>query len=325
MTDQQQNLLNILTASKCCICGKKLTDAESVERGIGPVCSRKFYEIQHEITLAMIAESKWKMLEHDRDVPPAIFEEFDKKVESKPREAVNLLVKYFSSIVGTHDGRMKIVNLSSVVQALGFTELALKLQEDRTSVFVTNPDRRGDVTLYMPKKMVSRTLRRLLMSLPQATSVKAVSTGPKRTRNREAFTFKGVHICIAMRITALLWDKWGVQHLSFESGAVLLDGDRRTVKEIEKEIHKVRVEFGLEEAKPKVVSPVLIVAQPKSFQIFSPYNAGFKDDLKEAFARKERFWNGVSKCWEVWRTPHNMTRLRNLVQQHYGCQPKVEW
>ena len=84
-------------ACRCCACGKKLTDSVSIEKGIGPVCRKKYgYEDapiipleKHEAVVALIGQV----------FPPEFAAHVEVPSSGKSRELANCTSYYLASLV----------------------------------------------------------------------------------------------------------------------------------------------------------------------------------------------------------------------------------
>ena len=141
-----------LTASHCCVCRAQLTDAESVEHGIGPRCSKRYYSPLHEPTDGQIKNALG--LVACSDLPEPITEGFLKLVNSSKGEchanarvACNLLV-YWASC--HYDSQDEVFKCSAIIRTLGYTELADKLEADRTVAIVR--EHSDHLEVFVPEK-----------------------------------------------------------------------------------------------------------------------------------------------------------------------------
>lgn len=68
----------------CCVCGKTLTDAESVKNGIGPVCIKQFDAEAVEQIVAQTAERVAARVERDAD--DDAFDAYEAHVAAQPKQ-----------------------------------------------------------------------------------------------------------------------------------------------------------------------------------------------------------------------------------------------
>ena len=113
-TSTHASITNI-TATNCCVCRAHLTDAESVEHGIGPICSKKYYNPLHIPTTKMVQEALGLL--QASDLPDNIVDAFLKVVNNKRRNArkgSNILV-YWASC--NYQDRAEVFKCSKIIRA----------------------------------------------------------------------------------------------------------------------------------------------------------------------------------------------------------------
>lgn len=119
-------------ASHCCVCASPLTDATSVEFGIGPVCRKKYqYEDAYDITPDQVMElAVWSRTE----LPEALMVEVNKAAAANnSRRCANLLVYYASA----EDG-IEAVKSAHALRILGYVALADRVQDRLSAVSLKN-------------------------------------------------------------------------------------------------------------------------------------------------------------------------------------------
>ena len=128
-----------VVATNCCVCHAQLTDAESVEHGIGPVCSKKYYNPVHVPTEEMVKNALGLLA--ISGLAEVLLDAFLKVVSNdhtNARAGCNLLVYWASA---HYKDRDEVFKCSAIIRALGYIELADKLEIDRT---VGHIDDKGD-------------------------------------------------------------------------------------------------------------------------------------------------------------------------------------
>lgn len=122
--------------SRCCHCGLTLTDAVSVERGIGPICSAKGYHADQKDgdparAMAILAEF------------PELLDFLVSKYYGKDADArkfMNGLVR----VASLNRGSMRLhEKISDAVEALGWKNLADALRESLAVLEITKPAAEG--------------------------------------------------------------------------------------------------------------------------------------------------------------------------------------
>jgi hypothetical protein len=122
-------------AVRCCVCGLELTDAVSIEKGIGPVCRKKYryedaYPVSREIALAV------SVYLTDSAVPEgAALTVIDAAHRDDSRKAANVLV-----LVASTEGKDAAVTATHALRLLGYSDLADKVQKRLCSVWISEAD-----------------------------------------------------------------------------------------------------------------------------------------------------------------------------------------
>lgn len=278
--------LHTITATHCCICRAALTDAVSVERGIGPVCSRKYYIVEHEITpemvevaLGIIACSKL-----DNAVKLTV-----KHLKDNPREFCNILIKWASA---HYDERSVVFDVADAVEALGFVELASKLREDRTCVHVrpdaSDPER---ITVHTRTSyMFSRTVRRIPGCQPTA-----------KIGRYEGYSLPKAHENVLMLVLAFNFaDSWAT--LMGRTGQLKSCGYYEVQQALDALYHTrkpapVQVPLPIVSTPPKSQGGVFRVVGDK-LEIYTPgWNGDFLNEFKTLVPYSQRSWNPDRRCW----------------------------
>lgn len=115
-----------ILATHCCICSRPLTDAESVEHGIGPVCSRNYLGRKINSSPSQIATALSLLEKAPANILAAAIER--SRRPDGGRSIANLLIYWFSAKFGT-DPKM-VLSLTPAIRALGYEECADKLEKN---------------------------------------------------------------------------------------------------------------------------------------------------------------------------------------------------
>lgn len=284
--------LSRITASHCCVCRSPLTDAESVDSGIGPVCSKRYYSPRHTPTEDQVKIALGRL--SSSGLPEDIIDDFLAVVDNhhtNARAACNLLIKWASA---NYDNRDMIFKCSAIIHALGYDELANKLEDDRTTATIrTLADH---VEAFIPDKYA---IERAVTAIPGA-----------------------------VKLTTKLGRKIGwsipldqVNHfetvLGFFCGGELACGDARGIRTIARRHWVDVVAFRNPSAvkQPIQASPVQITNMGRTLEVYSPFNQDFITALKANVPVRDRRWTG--RCWEVTAIFRNV--VETLVSVHYGA------
>lgn len=178
--------------SRCAHCGMKLTDAVSVERGIGPVCSHKGYE---------------EVVPQDTDDMQALI------LLSEWPELVDHLTENYKpkGIRGLMNGLVRVCSLNrrspvhkactDAIEALGYVKLAAALRESLAVVRITkSPSDEGAVEVWVKKGVWNRDYGRELRQIfgqkwdparkrPVIPLTRKVSDGEGGTKDARVLTF----------------------------------------------------------------------------------------------------------------------------------------
>ena len=305
-----------MTATRCCVCYHKLTDAESVEHGIGPRCSRRYYDPLYEPTDQQVRDALGLLA--ISDLPVHIVDGFIKLVnndKANARKGSNLLV-YWASC--NYDNRAEVFKCTAIVRTLGYTDLADKLEIDRTECRVTdNGD--GTVTAYVGTKT---GFVRDLEKIPGMDKVIGAKIGSKQRWDFPKAKLD--HFLCAL----------GIHYYGKLACGDLLPGGVR-VWSIERKYWS-DLRSLLAPPPPPVPAPQAAPSTPTTpppangrvipadglalvfeggwINIYTPYNDPFRTDLKTQVAYRDRKWTG--KCWQV--KASLIDTLTPLMRHHFG-------
>jgi len=286
-----------ITATHCCVCRIRLTDAESVEHGIGPICSRRYYNPLHNPTDEMVMSALGLLL--ISELPEHIIIGFRKLVSNNhtnARKACNLLVYW--AACNYHD-KTEVFKCSRIIRELGYVELADKLETDRTSVTIRqHPDRD---TMLIVAAVSNWRLHRNMCEIPGCEDT-ATKEGRKYVWNVPSSERTHLNIVLGIYLGGKLacglkkdgtTGVWKIQRKSW------IDLNR----------HKGGKQQG-------VPDPNILEINGDTILVRTPYNVGFLTALKNAIPHKDRKWNPVEKRWEVSEPYKNI--VKTLILAHYG-------
>ena len=301
-TDQHIQIARVV-ATHCCCCRKELTDAESVEWGIGPICSRRFYNPLHvpsrddlETALGMLATS---------GLPDFVIDDFLKFSDKEDaRKASNVLVYYASC---HYEDRNEVFKCSNIIRALGYVQLADKLELDRTSASITLTAS-GDLEAFLPDKY---TINQDLRIIPGVCLLTDANEHRVKRGHKLGWTFPASQEAYLMAVLGV--------HL----GGDLMCGTHgiRTIpRKRWQDVQAFR-----RPAPTMVVAPPVqpgasagwIVTSGPFLEVRTPYNEAFKEELKATVTYKDREWTG--SCWRVLATKRS--QVEALILKHFGIQP----
>ena len=302
--DDKHLQIHRMTATHCLICRLALTDAESVTRGYGPICGKHYYNPLHvpsrddlERALGMLATS---------GLPDFVLDDFLKFSDKEDaRQASNVLVYHASC---HYEDRDEVFKCSNIIRALGYVQLADKLELDRTNASVTITDTGLDA--FLPNKY---TLNQDLKRIPGCTELFDPNCMEQAKRGHKlGWTFPKDQETYLMTVIGV--------HL----GGELICGTHGI-----RTIPRKRWQDVLAFRRPQ--SPQMTVAPPQQLSLTSgwitdngqwldihtPYCEPFKNELKTMFSYREREWTG--SCWRVLAT--RRPQVEALITKHFGVQP----
>lgn len=298
----------IITATHCCVCRASLTDSESVEHGIGPVCSKRYYNPRHTPTPDQIAAAIGWLAQSG--LPDHIIDGFLAFVDTATginhaRQASNLLVYWASAHYSDRD---EVFKCSRIIRALGYVELADKLEQDRTVAIIL--DKGTHIEAFIPDQAkLSRDVRGIpgaqVKIDPEDQFQRQMKRGTKvgwvipSTESDHFETVLGVHaggelVCGTLGLRTIPPKRWG-DVLKFRQPAPPTGTLSCTTP-----------------------SGTLIQIVPDGsghVGVYAPFNASFKDALKAQVPFKDRQWTGT--CWTV--NDEYVPIIKTLVGQHFGA------
>lgn len=303
-----------IVATHCCICRRELTDAVSVEHGIGPVCSTKYYSQAHVPTEQQILEATGSL--HAADLPEeavidAVLAEFDR---NNARQACNILIYYASA---HYEDRDRIFKIAAIVRDLGYVELADKLESDRTKVSIRTGDDNGTKLIVVGVSQDTWKARSDFLRVPGARQL------PKEGgKYRYAFPLSDK---VRLLVECILGFHYGALLATVETGFMgkartgITHIPRRTWADLEA-FRKPQTPGATAVATTtagkggavRIVDP----GGQSRIEFWSPFNQTWLDDMKHRVNNRRRSWTG--HCWQFDRDL--MPLVKQLALTHYGVQ-----
>lgn len=303
-----------ITASNCCLCRRELTDASSVQNGIGPVCSRKYYSDAYVPTEVEMLRAKGSLAisELPDNVVDAVIAEIDK---GNARQACNILV-YFASAV--YDDREQVFRIAAIVRDFGYTLLADKLETDRTKVTLQKTQNdEGEDVIRMEIAKEPYTLVRQLRNLGADRKQKQ----GRRYTWEVAFSSENVQ-----KVECLMGMHFG-DKLAIVQDGFLGQTSRKVVKVPKKTRYDYRrLQQAVQQAPNSVVTTRssgttytfgnarIVDRGGKTVDFFSPFSSSWLSDMKAQVSYRKRRWNG--SCWMFDRSV--LQTVKELAETHYG-------
>lgn len=305
----------------CVRCHKELTDAASMEVGIGPVC-RKLdnallaAQIPADISAARLALSNVP-IEKLEPQTMVTFAEVDGALNDPSallRSDWRKEVKRLEWLLSFEASRKAaLVALTGVVRSLGYVGLA-SLWEGTASTGVAKV-RFADGRLYVAGPRNS-DFRYAIKQLP-GWKFHATSGSDRPEWSLPAASYSGFN--------TLVMTYYPVS-----------DGRQEAVKAAEDMVNAILATA----SNPVVAQPVVTIAPigapvasaakgkvrvetgAEWMKVFTPYNSQFISDLKLGIAYGARRWEPVGRCWEVRVTEQGV--VKNLLDKYFGAGSIIE-
>ncbi len=300
-----------IVASHCCVCRRELTDASSVQNGIGPICSTKYYSDAHVPSEDEILHATGSLAVSalPDEIIDAVLAQIDK---TNAREACNILVYYCSA---HYEDRDTVFQVAAIVRDFGYGELADKLEEDRTKVSIRKGDDNGTEVIIVGVSQDKWKARNDFLK------VKGSRKMPKEGRKyRFAFPaddktkllvecILGYHYGNLLATVSegfLGKDRTGITHVPRRSWSDL-EAFRRPQTAGTTKVATTSSDKG---GAVRIVDP----GGNRKIEFWSPYNQSWLDAMKTQINWRSRKWTG--SCWTFDRAV--IDTVKALAQAHYS-------
>lgn len=304
------------TSRNCTRCGKDLTDAASMEAGIGPIC--------RDLDNALLA----RLIPSDLDKAKAAFDNVD--LTAVAPETLKTLNEVYGALfadgaVAREDWRLEVKriewalsypannymrnDLTNVVAALGYIGLAaLWCGEAKTGKAQVTFMNNRLVIQAAKCKAATATFRSI-----QGRLFHSVGTlTPKAAWSFPATAHDAVYLAVIKHypnFEGLTEAIEQARKFSIPAPVVVIDIETQPMKPI---AEQVVVPAPVAKALPKCsITPVGVL-----LKVSSPYNPAFISDLKAQVKWTDRRWNAGEKVWEV--TVNEEAKVKGLLSKHYG-------
>lgn len=272
-------------ARNCCYCGKELTDAVSIDAGIGPVCRKMENHvlaalIPAELGLARFAAARVTGLpEETLPTFAKVTAALEVETNKDWRETCKR-VEWILSFAVSYTAKEALI---SVVEALGYVSLASLLNGEAAVGKATITCEGGRLYVKGPRNKSGRLALKTIKGWKFHPETKLWSVPATA---HEAFK-------------VAIWKHWPHN----EGLAEALEA-AATAPVVETPV-----------AKP--LPKVNVVLSGSVLKIASPYNGAFVAELKALItAWKDRRWVPTEKVWEV--AASHSALVKTLVAKHYG-------
>lgn len=302
------------SSRNCTRCGQELTDAASMEVGIGPVC-RKLDNallarlIPSNVTAAKAAFDNIDLtavapetLDTLNEVYTVMFSE-----ESLAKQDWRLEVKRIEWALSYPANNFARADLTKVVALLGYVGLASLWNGEAATGEATCLFLNGRLVVKGPRNKSARIAFRKIVGTrfhPVGTLLASDAAWSFPASAHEAF------------FTAIITHYPNSQGLmeTVETGKkaaalMALEAAQATKQVVAAAANPTPVT-------PKAAPKCSIAAAGLFLKVRTPYKPEFIDSLKKAFPYNDRRWNGTEKCWEV--VASHKAKVEALTKQHFG-------
>ena len=330
LTAAEVSNLFAMTATRCLCCNAHLRDTESTERGLGPICSKKYYTVQHVVTEDMREEALGAIAAAERagHIPSNVADACIKAHDAgDTRTFANVLV-YFGAI--NNGDRAVVLSLLPPLRAIGYDAMADRLEEDRMTVRMIQTEDDA-IWIAVPKNVP----RRYNYDIRRVNGSRR-GRGPTGYGNRVGHYVPVAGAAHAMAVLGYhiggkpAWKK----RLGETGQAVTIQP--ATYDELKAHLPKRKTYNYAAAPVAAPLVPVVTTVVPTApgvriehvadkgfFRVYSPFNQAFltalKADVAAATTYKDRRWNRDQQCWEV-KAAHEAL-VMNLIITHYGQNP----
>jgi len=298
-----------ICATVCCICHKTLTDASSIEYGIGPVCRKNGnYDDAPALSSSQIAFLEEAI---DAAFPEQLAGYLLGKVKpdspATTRQIAKCTIYYASSIIGTQEAG-RLIHCIRVLICMGYTQLAQRLLSKSYGHLLWLEEGEIDEK-EAPKLFYKGPFNKLINSY-----LKSQFKGKWDGTNRHWILEGQLLDCAAMLVAAEVGDLKPLPLTPPKIEEVTVVKKKIPIKtkdavSSDKETPPPSPEKGTPE-KAQVIVKLTITDQTVS--VFSPFNYKFKTQVKTLL---EGQWDPSSKQWKV--DLKHLEILKKLIITHY--------
>lgn len=325
------------TSRNCTRCGKDLTDAASMEAGIGPICRNLDNELLARLIpsdlpgakaafdaldLTAVAPETLRTL---NEVYGAIFSD-----DAATREDWRLEVKRIEWSLSFPANNYMRGDLTKVVSALGYVGLASLWDGDAATGKATCAFMDGRLVVQGPKNKAARLTFR---DIPGRLFHKEGTLLPKASWSFPAEQYPAFFKAIITHYPNFT----GLSESIEQAKAKTLVIDTETVPALPPLSQDASADMAALKEKiigalgvpaavlaptptpapaPKAAPKCSITVAGLFVKVTSPYKPEYINELKGAFPYSDRRWNAHEKCWEV--VAIHQAKVESIVKKHFG-------
>lgn len=289
----------------CCRCWKDLTDAASMEVGVGPICRKMDNKLlATKIPSDVAAAQAAAALVIEADLPEPCRPTFGQVMADLMDFSTNdwrKTVKRIEWLLSWGMSPTMRKALITVVRALGYIGLGALLSGEAATGLTTITCEGGRLYLAGPR---NKAARHAFKKIPGWKFTDAFN-GKKATWSVPVAAYEKFHTLVM------------TYYPNFEN----LDESIVKAKEA---VANTSVEFQAQEnisksavqAKAEKAAPAIIISAPVDgwVKVTAPFNAYYLNDLKK-LPHPERKWNSAEYVWEV--SVKHIEHVKELIQKHF--------
>lgn len=292
----------------CTRCWKELTDAASMEAGIGPVCRNLDNELLARLIPSDLAGAKAafdavdlssvapETLRTLTEVHSALFAD-----DAANRADWRIEVKRIEWALSFPSNNSARKDLTKVISALGYVGLASLWNGEAATGKATCSFKEGRLVVQGPRNKAARMAFRLIpgRKFHDAGAFAEKASWSFPADQHEAF-FKAI-ITHYPNFTGLTEAIEAAKSANHNAPSADLVG---------------AINSGVEVPSKPVAPKCSMKIEGLFVKVSSPYKPEYITDLKSAFPYTDRRWNSGEKCWEV--VAIHKAKVETIVKKHFG-------
>lgn len=293
-----------ITATHCCVCNSPLTDSTSIETGLGPVCSKRYYApvvFPTQEQIERVLGQLYKLV-GEKVFPDDLFQHIV-TIKGDARMVANTLLRYTST---HYDKRDIVLSMVATLRELGYKELASRLEIDRIKARIEEVGDNLELWVVLTTKSQA-DLRKIAGSQPVVRPPKdeGESLGKKVGWLIPKSQLDHLMVVLGVHFFGDLYAFNGLKTIPRHSRNELFKFFPRTP-----EASQTASSLGMRTSSKGIIE---LMEGPTQLRVRTPYLPVFKDELKNSVPKSDIFWDG---CWVVKAT--HLGVVKALIQKHFG-------
>lgn len=331
MNGHENAVATQILASNCCFCGRELRDAESVQRGIGPICKGKYAigDITAEGLKAAMGVVAFSEFDLGSDLVAKILERRHAGGKDAGRQIANLVIYHASA---RRAEPLFVLKCAEVLDAVGYGIAGTQLRKNYARIRIVRDGDRLEV--FAPyKDNFTTALRDFSGKRPVYDTTKVTRTGSPKFKcwsiREDDLDLMGGLLGWYFNGEAAIIEGRPVVLTRPASLSALTD-ECLSRKRSRKTAAKPKPSLGSTPANAPVVS---FKPDPTTYgnyvQVFAPYHPDFTNGIK-AIPRRKAIWDRGAKAdggdqFKCWAVPSSKkTQVIQLVADHFGVGAQID-